>query len=34
MSDALLAIARNAVALLDDAQFLFDDGRYPSFCDF
>jgi AbiV family abortive infection protein len=29
MSDALLAIARNAVALLDDAQFLFEDGRYP-----
>jgi len=29
MSDALLAIARNAVALLNDAQFLFEHGRYP-----
>ena len=29
MSDALLAIARNAVALLDDAEFLFANGRYP-----
>jgi AbiV family abortive infection protein len=28
MSDALLAIARNAVALLDDAEFLFANGRY------
>ena len=29
MSNALLAIARNAIALLDDAEFLFQNGRYP-----
>jgi AbiV family abortive infection protein len=29
MNDALLAIARNAVALLYDAKLLFDQGRYP-----
>src|SRR5262245_24201110 len=29
MSAALLAIAQNAVALLDDAEFLFEHGRYP-----
>jgi AbiV family abortive infection protein len=29
LSNALLAIARNAIALLDDAEFLFQNGRYP-----